>query len=231
MLGRSAVLLIDHRPSRLVADKLIAFCPHTNGYQLAPCPWRLTDRRRAAGPSAVMELLAASLAAPSRTRRWNTSRAPLPCSAFLVRTRTTAGRVYRVAFEPGAGTNWHTHGDVQILYVVEGRCVIQTWGGAPEVAEAGDVVRFEPGEKHWHGATADGADDPHRDQPRRIDRVAGAGRIGAGLNAGCATHPPRPRLATQAAAGCSRMNHRRSPKCSRQTPVAGCRTCCLAASR
>ena len=75
---------------------------------------------------------------------------------FLGSDPDAAGRVYRVAFEPGAGTNWHTHGDVQILYVVEGRCAIQTWGDAPEVAEAGDVVRFEPGEKHWHGATADG---------------------------------------------------------------------------
>ena len=75
---------------------------------------------------------------------------------FLGSDPDAAGRVYRVAFEAGAGTNWHTHGDVQILYVVEGRCAIQTWGGAPEVAEAGDVVRFEPGEKHWHGATADG---------------------------------------------------------------------------
>ena len=61
-----------------------------------------------------------------------------------------------MAFEPGAATNWHTHSDVQILYVVEGRCAIQTWGGVVEVAEAGDVVRFAPGEKHWHGATADG---------------------------------------------------------------------------
>src|SRR5215208_2167860 len=35
--------------------------------------------------------------------------------------------VFRVLFEPGARTNWHTHPEGQILYVV-------------------------PGEKHWHGA-------------------------------------------------------------------------------
>ncbi len=75
---------------------------------------------------------------------------------FLASDPDAAGRVYRVAFEPGAATNWHTHSDVQILYVVEGRCAAQTWGGGVQVAEAGDVVRFESGEKHWHGATRDG---------------------------------------------------------------------------
>ena len=94
---------------------------------------------------------------------------------FLGSGPDAAGRVYRVAFEPGAGTNWHTHSDVQILYVVEGRCAIQSWGGAVQVAEAGDVVRFEPGEKHWHGAHRGRADDPHRDQPRRVHRVARSG--------------------------------------------------------
>ena len=75
---------------------------------------------------------------------------------FLASDPGAAGRVYRVAFEPGAATNWHTHSDVQILFVVAGRCAVQTWGGGVQVAETGDVVRFEPGEKHWHGATADG---------------------------------------------------------------------------
>jgi quercetin dioxygenase-like cupin family protein len=60
--------------------------------------------------------------------------------------------VFRVLFEPGARTNWHTHPEGQFLFVVTGSGRAGTEGG--EVAEigAGDVVFFAPGEKHWHGA-------------------------------------------------------------------------------
>jgi quercetin dioxygenase-like cupin family protein len=61
-------------------------------------------------------------------------------------------KAYRVAFEAGGRTNWHVHSGPQILVVVEGRCLVQRWEGAVEVAEAGDVVHIAPGEKHWHGA-------------------------------------------------------------------------------
>lgn len=75
---------------------------------------------------------------------------------FLSADSAARGRVYQVAFEAGAATNWHIHSDVQIVFVVAGRCAAQVWGEAPVVAETGDVIRFEGGEKHWHGATADG---------------------------------------------------------------------------
>ncbi len=29
----------------------------------------------------------------------------------------------------------------------------QSWGGRIEEIRPGDVIRFEPGEKHWHGAS------------------------------------------------------------------------------
>ena len=38
-----------------------------------------------------------------------------------------------VTFEPGARTAWHTH--------------------PLEEIRAGDIVWFEPGERHWHGAS------------------------------------------------------------------------------
>ncbi len=31
--------------------------------------------------------------------------------------------------------------------------LVQRWGGAIEQIRRGDVIWFEPGEKHWHGAT------------------------------------------------------------------------------
>lgn len=58
-----------------------------------------------------------------------------------------------VTFEPGARTAWHTHPLGQVLIVTSGCGLAQRWGGPTEVIRPGDVVWFEPGEKHWHGAT------------------------------------------------------------------------------
>ena len=59
-----------------------------------------------------------------------------------------------VTFEPGARTAWHTHPLGQTLIVTSGRGWVQRDGGPVEEIRPGDVVWFEPGEKHWHGATA-----------------------------------------------------------------------------
>ncbi len=60
--------------------------------------------------------------------------------------------IFRVSFEPGARTNWHTHPEGQILYVVTGTGRAQKEGEPVVEIGAGDVVYFVPGEKHWHGA-------------------------------------------------------------------------------
>jgi quercetin dioxygenase-like cupin family protein len=57
-----------------------------------------------------------------------------------------------VTFEPGARTAWHTHPLGQTLIVTFGSGRVQREGGPVEEIRAGDVVWFEPGEKHWHGA-------------------------------------------------------------------------------
>ena len=58
-----------------------------------------------------------------------------------------------VTFEPGARTNWHAHPLGQQLVVIAGCGRVQRWGGPAEEIRPGDVVWFEPGEKHWHGAS------------------------------------------------------------------------------
>lgn len=58
-----------------------------------------------------------------------------------------------VTFEPGARTAWHTHPAGQTLIVTSGLGWIQRDGGPIEEIRPGDVVWFEPNEKHWHGAT------------------------------------------------------------------------------
>lgn len=62
----------------------------------------------------------------------------------------TAGN--SVTFEPGARTAWHTHPLGQVIVVTTGSGLAQRWGGPIEQLFPGDVVWFEPGEKHWHGA-------------------------------------------------------------------------------
>ena len=59
-----------------------------------------------------------------------------------------------VTFEPGARTAWHTHPLGQRLIVTYGCGWVQREGGRVAEIRPGDVVWFEPGEKHWHGATA-----------------------------------------------------------------------------
>ena len=59
-----------------------------------------------------------------------------------------------VTFEPGARTAWHTHPLGQTLIVTFGLGWAQREGGPIEEIRPGDVVWFEAGEKHWHGASA-----------------------------------------------------------------------------
>lgn len=58
-----------------------------------------------------------------------------------------------VTFEPGARTAWHTHPLGQTLIVTSGCGWAQREGGPLEEIHPGDVVWFEPDERHWHGAT------------------------------------------------------------------------------
>lgn len=65
--------------------------------------------------------------------------------------------MYRVTFQPSARTAWHSHTGVQVLLVIEGRCRIQKAGEPVQEVAAGGAVRIAPGERHWHGASADAA--------------------------------------------------------------------------
>ncbi|MCX5395534.1 cupin domain-containing protein [Streptomyces sp. NBC_00102] len=60
-----------------------------------------------------------------------------------------------VRFTPGARTAWHHHPKGQTLYVTDGIGLVATRAGGVQEIRPGDVVYIEPGEEHWHGATAD----------------------------------------------------------------------------
>ena len=58
-----------------------------------------------------------------------------------------------VHFTPGARTAWHRHPIGQTLFVTDGVGLVPARGGQRPGIRPGDVVRIEPGEEHWHGAT------------------------------------------------------------------------------
>ena len=61
-----------------------------------------------------------------------------------------------VRFEATARTDWHSHPEGQVLYVLEGRGRIQDDDGTTEEFEKGDVIYTPPRQIHWHGAGPDG---------------------------------------------------------------------------
>ncbi|HZA59362.1 MAG TPA: cupin domain-containing protein [Solirubrobacterales bacterium] len=61
-------------------------------------------------------------------------------------------RALSVHFSPGARTAWHRHPLGQVLHVIEGEGRVQSRGGPVAAIRAGDTVRFDPDEDHWHGA-------------------------------------------------------------------------------
>lgn len=63
---------------------------------------------------------------------------------------THVGNVY---FEPGARSHWHTHPSGQILIITDGVGYYQLEGQSIEVMKKGDVVKFPPNVRHWHGAS------------------------------------------------------------------------------
>ena len=63
--------------------------------------------------------------------------------------------VNAVFFAPGGRTYWHRHGQGQVLIVTAGHGYAQTRVGERSPLTPGDVVFFEPGEEHWHGAGGD----------------------------------------------------------------------------
>lgn len=61
----------------------------------------------------------------------------------------------RVTFRPGARSNWHIHPLGQLLFVTEGKGLVQEEGGPVRTMRRGDAVWTAPGVRHWHGAAPD----------------------------------------------------------------------------
>lgn len=82
---------------------------------------------------------------------------PAQMQPLLGRDDGEAVRLYRVSFDEGSRTNWHTHNDIQVLFGLSGSCVVVTRSGERTTLGVGDVVVVDGGEEHWHGAAPGGA--------------------------------------------------------------------------
>ena len=92
-----------------------------------------------------------TLASVKGPKEWFTGEVRL--DPLFPKRETTKANGALVTFEPGARTAWHTHPAGQTLIVISGLGWIQREGGPIEEIRPGDVVWFEPEEKHWHGAS------------------------------------------------------------------------------
>ena len=63
--------------------------------------------------------------------------------------------VYRVEFESGARTNWHSHEGGQVILIEKGHARVQEAGGAMREIGPRESMVTAAGVKHWHGATPD----------------------------------------------------------------------------
>ena len=64
-------------------------------------------------------------------------------------------RAVRLRFEAGARSNWHSHGNWQIIMAEEGRGRTQVRGEPLQILEPGNPNYAGPGVVHWHGAAPD----------------------------------------------------------------------------
>ncbi len=65
-------------------------------------------------------------------------------------------RAVRLRFEPGSRSNWHSHGNWQIIAAEAGRGRTQVRGEALQEMLPGNPPVFAgPGVVHWHGAAPD----------------------------------------------------------------------------
>ena len=65
-------------------------------------------------------------------------------------------RVNIVNFGKGVRNKFHSHDGDQLLIITAGKGFVVT-EKENKVVTVGDVVLFQAGEKHWHGATEDSA--------------------------------------------------------------------------
>jgi quercetin dioxygenase-like cupin family protein len=60
--------------------------------------------------------------------------------------------LFRVVFDAGSMSEWHSHPRGQILVIVRGECTTEFHDASPTVSGVGSIVWIEPNVVHRHGS-------------------------------------------------------------------------------
>ena len=61
--------------------------------------------------------------------------------------------ITKATFKANSTLDWHKHGSVQVLVIVDGEAYYQEKGKKPIILKEGDVIRCEKETEHWHSST------------------------------------------------------------------------------
>jgi len=63
--------------------------------------------------------------------------------------------ITKATFKANSTLDWHKHGSVQVLVIVDGQAYYQERGKEPVILKEGDVIKCEKDIEHWHSSTKD----------------------------------------------------------------------------
>lgn len=63
--------------------------------------------------------------------------------------------ITKATFRANSTLDWHKHGSVQILIIVDGEAYYQEKGKEPVILKEGDVIKCEKDMEHWHSSIQD----------------------------------------------------------------------------
>ena len=63
--------------------------------------------------------------------------------------------ITKATFRANSTLDWHKHGSVQILVIVDGQAYYQERGKEPVILKEGDVIKCKKDIEHWHSSTKD----------------------------------------------------------------------------
>ncbi|MFM9076330.1 MAG: cupin domain-containing protein, partial [Bacteroidota bacterium] len=61
--------------------------------------------------------------------------------------------ITKATFRANSTLDWHKHGSVQVLIIVDGEAYYQERGKEPVVLKSGDVIKCKKDTEHWHSST------------------------------------------------------------------------------
>jgi len=61
--------------------------------------------------------------------------------------------ITKATFKANSTLDWHKHGSVQVLIIVDGEGYYQERGKEPVILKKGDVIKCNKDTEHWHAST------------------------------------------------------------------------------